>query len=132
MAVILSRFAISKLAGWEISVQAFIEMAKPVGIDPTFFRIATGILITIVVIGYFSTAMFSLLNKVIRNNATVPFTKWATYTNILGFLTMMGALIAEFSLRVQPKSLLVYIAIGIVLVSIANILIIKKAIKTES
>ncbi|MBF8149408.1 hypothetical protein ITJ86_05835 [Winogradskyella sp. F6397] len=132
MAVILSRFAISKLAGWEISVQAFIEMAKPLGIDPTFFRIATGILITIVVIGYFLTAMFSLLNKVIRNNATVPFTKWATYTNILGFLTMMGALIAEFSLRVQPKSLLVYIAIGIVLVSIANILIIKKAIKTES
>ena len=84
-------------------------MAKPLGIDPTFFRIATGILITIVVIGYFLTAMFSLLNKVIRNNATVPFTKWATYTNILGLLTMVGALLAEYFLRVEPKLLLVYI-----------------------
>lgn len=132
MAIILSRFAISKLAGWEISIQAFIEMAKPLGIDPTFFRIATGILITIVVIGYFTTAIFSSLNKEYRNNATVPFIKWATYTNVLGLLTMVGALIAEFSLRVQPKWLLVYIAVGIVLVSIVNILIIKKSIKTES
>ena len=41
--LILSRFAISKLTGWEISVKAFIEMAKPLGIDPTFFRIFTGI-----------------------------------------------------------------------------------------
>lgn len=29
MGMVLSRFAISKLAGWEISVKTFIEMAKP-------------------------------------------------------------------------------------------------------
>lgn len=132
MAVILSRFAISKLAGWDISVQAFIEMAKPLGINPTLFRISTGILITIVVIGYLTTAIFSLLDKAYKNNTTVPFTKWVTYTNILGLLTMVGALIAEFSLRVQPKWVLVFIAIGIVLLSTFNLLIIKKVIKIES
>ena len=131
MAVVLSRFSISKLAGWEISVQAFIEMAKSLGINPTFFRISTGILITIVVIGYFATAIFSLLNKAYKSNTTVPFTKWATYANILGLLTMVGALIAEFSLRVQPKWLLIYIAIGIILLSIVNILIIKKSNKNR-
>ena len=128
MGVVLSRFAISKLTGWEISVKAFIEMARPLGIDPTFFRIATGILISAVVIGYIVTAVFSL----IKNNAItryhIPFSKWATFTNLLGLLTMIGALVAEFSLRVQPKWMLVYVATGIVIISATNIFILNKQI----
>lgn len=88
----LFRFAISKLAGWEISVKSFIEMAKPLGIDPTFFRLSTGILISILVISYLLNAFFSLKkNKTLFN---IPFAKWATLTNLFGLLTMTGALVA--------------------------------------
>ncbi len=132
MGTVLSRFAISKLTGWEISVKAFIEMAKPLGIDPTFFRVSTGILISAVVIAYLVTAIFSL----IRNNAitkyNIPFSKWAIYTNLFGLLTMVGALIAEFSLRVQPKMMLVYIASGIVIVSAVNIFILNRLQQTSN
>lgn len=126
MGVVLSRFAISKLTGWEISVKAFIEMAKPLGIEPTLFRILTGILISAVVIGYLVTAIFSLAKKdsaIILKNY---FNKWATFANLFGLLTMIGALIAEFSLRIQPKWLLVYTALGIIFFSTINIFILKK------
>jgi len=124
MGIVLSRFAISKLVGWEISVKAFTEMAKPLGIDPTFFRISTGIVIAAVVIAYLSTAIFNLLKKdtVFR----IPFTKWATYANLFGLLTMTGALISEFSLRVKPKMLLVYIASTIIILSLLNIIMVKR------
>ncbi|MBL1232305.1 MAG: hypothetical protein CMD31_06995 [Flavobacteriales bacterium] len=123
MGCVLSRFAISKLTGWEISIQAFIEMAKPLGLDPTFFRVSTGIIIAAVVIAYLTTAIFSLLrnNTVIKSK--VQFTKWATFSNLFGLLTMTGALIAEFSLRVHPKWLLVYIACTIIIFSVLNIII---------
>ncbi|MRT92266.1 hypothetical protein [Ancylomarina sp. 16SWW S1-10-2] len=126
MGIVLSRFAISKLAGWDISVKAFIEMAQPLGIDPTFFRVSTGIVISAVVIGYLVTAVFSLIKNNAITKFKIPFTKWATLTNLFGLLTMVGALIAEFSLRVQPKWLLVYIAIGIVTFSATNIFILNK------
>ncbi|MFA6677227.1 MAG: hypothetical protein WCS34_06520 [Bacteroidales bacterium] len=123
MGVVLSRFAISKLAGWDISVKAFIEMAKPLGIDPTFFRIATGIVISAVVISYFLTAIFSLLKHNNLFTDKIPFKMWASFANLFGLLTMVGALLSEFLLRVQPKMLLVYISSGIVLLSAVNILI---------
>jgi len=126
MGAVLSRFAISKLTGWEISVKAFIEMAKPLGIDPTFFRIFTGIIISAIVIGYLSTAIYSLFTKKASLKFKIPFTKWAVFANIFGLLTMVGALIAEFSLRVQPKWLLVYIALGVILFSALNIFILNK------
>ena len=124
MGAILSRFAISKLTGWEISVKAFIEMAKPLGVDPTFFRISTGILISAVVIGYLSTAIFSVFKN--KSDFKISFANWAISANLFGLLTMVGALIAEFSLRVQPKWLLVYIALGVVLFSAINIFILNK------
>ncbi|MGQ1948792.1 hypothetical protein ACT3CD_17000 [Geofilum sp. OHC36d9] len=125
MGSVLSRFAISKLTGWEISVKAFIEMAEPLGIDPTFFRVSTGVFISVAVLGYLATAIFSLTkNKPSIFN--IPFTKWATLTNLFGLLTMLGALTAEFSLRVNPKWMLVYIAIGIVVLSTTNIFILNK------
>jgi CDP-diglyceride synthetase len=122
MGLVLSRFAISKLAGWEISVNAFIEMAKPLGIDPTFFRVFTGFIISAVVIGYLAIAIYSL----VKNKSEKKYKKSAILLNLFGLLTMIGALIAEFSLRVQPKWMLVYIAIGIVLISTLNIIILKK------
>lgn len=126
MGVVLSRFAISKLAGWEISVNAFIEMAKPLGIDPTLFRVSTGVLISAVVVGYLVTAIFSLAKNNPEIKSKIPFKSWAILLNLFGLLTMIGALIAEFSLRVQPKWLLVYIALGIILFSTMNIIIINK------
>lgn len=126
MGIVLSRFAISKLTGWEVSVKAFIEMAKPLGIDPTFFRISTGILISAVVIGYLITAIYFLLRSKVVINSKISFTKWATYANLFGLLTMSGALIAEFSLRVEPKWLLVCIAFGIISLSAINIMILNK------
>ena len=126
MGVVLSRFAISKLAGWDISVKAFIEMAKPLGIDPTFFRVSTGIIISAVVIGYIITAIFSLVKNNALFKSKIPFKQWATFTNLFGLLTMTGALISEFSLRVQPKMLLVYIATGIVILSAVNIYMLNK------
>lgn len=124
MGSVLSRFAISKLTGWEISVKAFVEMAKPLGIDPTFFRVSTGIVIAAVVIAYLTTAIFSLLRNNPAIKSKILFTKWATFANLFGLVTMAGALIAEFSLRVQPKWLLVYIAVSIILLSILNIIIV--------
>lgn len=124
MGLVLSRFAISKLAGWEISVKAFVEMAKPLGIDPTLFRISTGFLILAITTGYLATALFTgLLGKV---DIKIPYTSFSQASNLLGLLTMVGALIAEFSLRVEPKWLLVYIAVGVILLSTINLSLIKK------
>lgn len=129
MGTVLSRFAISKLAGWDISVKAFIEMAKPLGIDPTFFRISTGIAITAVVLAYLLTAIFSLSKKDNVLGSKITFKLWASFSNFFGLLTMTGALIAEFSLRDQPKWLLVYIAISIIMLSILNLIIINYKVK---
>lgn len=127
MGIVLSRFAISKLAGWDISVNAFIEMAKPIGIDPTFFRIVTGFLILTVTLGYIFTALYTVLIGKLRFKFS--YALFAKGANLLGLLTMVGALIAEFTLRVQPKWLLVYIAAGVVLLSATNLYLLKN---TES
>lgn len=76
------------------------------------------------VIAYLTTAIFSLLRNSTGFKAKIQFTKWASFANLFGLLTMTGALIAEFSLRVQPKWLLVYIAITIIVFSILNIIIV--------
>lgn len=130
MSAVLSRFAISKLAGWEISVNAFVEMAQPLGINPTYFRLSTGILISAVVVGYLITAISALLNKSSFINSEISFKKGAIFFNLFGLITMVGALVAEFSLRLQPKWLLVYIALSIILLSTANIFILKNKTNT--
>lgn len=125
MGLVLSRFAISKLTAWEISVKAFIEMAKPLGIDPTFFRVSTGVLILILFISYLVVAVLTLVKNKIKFPAKFDYYNLAFSTNFLGILTMAGALLAEFFLRVQPKWLLVYIALGVILFSAINLIIIK-------
>ncbi len=125
MGLILSRFAISKLTGWEISVKAFIEMAEPLGIDPTFFRISTGILIAIIVMAYFTIAFLTLFTDKVRLPNNFSYFNIAFFANTLGLLTMVGALLAEFYLRVQPKWMLVYIAVGVIIFSAINLFIVK-------
>lgn len=121
MALVLSRFAISKLAAWDISVKAFIEMAQPLGIDPTFFRLFTGVIITLIVIGYFTSALYTLFKAKLNGKLKISHSKFVQFCNLAGLLTMVGALFAEFLLRVEPKWLLVYIAIGVILFSSINI-----------
>ncbi|MGQ1909084.1 hypothetical protein ACT3CE_04790 [Marinifilum sp. RC60d5] len=125
MGLVLSRFAISKLTGWEISVKAFIEMAEPLGINPAFFRISTGILLLIIFIAYLATATLTIFKDKVRLPAKFTYFNIAFFANILGLLTMIGALLAEFYLRVQPKWLLVYIAVGVIIFSAINLFIVK-------
>ena len=132
MGLVLSRFAISKLTGWEISVKAFIEMAKPLGIDPTAFRIGTGVLISIVFLSYLATALFTITQKRFSPPFNISYKSFALFANTLGLLTMVGALFSEFLLRVEPKWLLVYIAIGVIIFSAINILIIQKMKESNS
>lgn len=126
MGLILSRFAISKLAGWEISIKAFIEMADPLGIDPTFFRVFTGVLILIVFLSYLVSAFYTFFQTKVSLPSKLVFLKFSILTNVLGILTMTNALLAEFYLRIQPKWPLVYIAIGIIIFSSINLWIITK------
>ena len=111
---LLIRFALSKLFAWPISVAAFVEMAKPIGIDPTFFRLFTGVLITVICLGYFTDFFLIIAGKV---NKT-----FMKYTNLLGMGVMVGALGAEFFLRVEPKWPLVFIAGLIITLSAINLL----------
>lgn len=126
MGIVLSRFAISKLTGWDISVKAFIEMAQPLGIDPTFFRIFTGIVILFVVIGYLSSALYTLLQTKIESGRLLSYSKFVQFSNFAGFVTMVGALFAEFLLRDEPKWLLVYIAIAILILSSITIYLVRR------
>jgi hypothetical protein len=126
MGLVLSRFAISKLAGWDISVKAFIEMAKPLGIDPTTFRVSTGVIILLIVIGYFSSAIFTLFQSKISAFFKVSYINFTMFCNSAGLVTMIGALFSEFLLRDEPKWLLVYIAVGVILFSTINIILLYK------
>lgn len=116
--LLLVRFSISKLFAWPISVTAFVEMAKPLGIDPTFFRLSTGVLITAICLGYLTNFILLVTKKEKLSLKGYPF---IMLSNLLGIGVMIGALISEFALRVEPKWPLVIIASVIILFSIFNI-----------
>lgn len=124
--LLLIRFSISKLFAWPISVNAFIEMAKPIGIDPTFFRLFTGVIISTVCLSYLIGFYFLLKKKL----ATTQL-KFVLFSNILGTGVMLGALLSEFFLRVEPKWILVYIASFIVISSIVNALYLSKKLTMQ-
>ncbi|PKN54926.1 MAG: hypothetical protein CVU56_24020 [Deltaproteobacteria bacterium HGW-Deltaproteobacteria-14] len=115
---ILIRFALSKLFAWPISVEAFVEMAQPLGIDPTFFRVFTGVVIATVVVGYFSSLYLVLRDKHLEGGGALTFVK---LSNLLGVGVMSGALLSEFFLRTAPKVPLVLIASAIVVFSAFNL-----------
>lgn len=121
--LLLIRFSLSKLFAWPISVKAFIEMAKPLGIDPTFFRLFTGVIITTICLGYFYNFYLLMRKKVKANSKEVIYCAFFT---LLGTGVMTGALGAEFMLRDEPKWLLVYIALFIVISSIINLFTLSK------
>lgn len=120
--LLLIRFSLSKLFAWPISVKAFIEMAKPIGIDPTFFRLFTGVIITSICLGYFYSFYLVLRDKV---QASTKELIYSAAANLLGISVMVGALIAEFFLRVEPKWPLVIIALFIIITSLISLLKLK-------
>lgn len=117
-AVVLVRFAISKLFAWPVSVAAFVEMAKPIGIDPTFFRIFTGITLTVVIAGYLSSLYLVTRKRFPKKKEWLYLVRGS---NLLGASVMVGALLSEFFLRTHPKWPLVYIATAIVTFSALNL-----------
>lgn len=118
-AAVLVRFVLSKLQAWPVSVAAFIEMAKPIGIDPTFFRLFTGITLAFVVTGYAVSFLLLAKNGFANKKGALRFIK---ASNVAGFTVMIGALLSEFFLRVSPKWPLVGIAAAIVAFSAFSLL----------
>jgi hypothetical protein len=122
-ALLLIRFVISKFLAWPISVQAFIEMAKPIGIDPTFFRLFTGVIIGIACLGFLISFYLLIRGKVKTASKELIYT---VFFYSYGIGAMTGALLAEFFLRDEPKMPLVIIALFIVITSIINLLYLRK------
>lgn len=116
--LVLVRFTVSKFAAWPVSVEAFVDMAKPLGIDPTFFRIGTGFVIGYACISFFTNALILLLKKDSSEKSRLLF----TFNSLYATGAMTGALFSEFFLRSAPKWPLVYIAIAIVIIAITNLL----------
>ncbi|WP_122893177.1 spermidine synthase family protein [Arcobacter peruensis] len=121
--LLLIRFVLSKFFAWPVSVQAFIEMAKPIGIDPTFFRLFTGVIIMIACLGFLISFYLLIRNKVRTQSKELIYT---VFFYLYGIGAMIGALLAEFILRDEPKLPLVIIALFIVITSIINLLYLRK------
>lgn len=121
--LLLVRFVLSKFFAWPVSVQAFIEMAKPIGIDPTFFRLFTGVIIFIACLGLLINFYLLIRNKVKTQSKELIYTVFF-YLYAMGAMT--GALLAEYLLRDEPKMLLVIIALFILVTSIINLFYLKK------
>lgn len=116
--LVLVRFTISKFAAWPVSVAAFVDMAKPLGIDPTVFRIGTGFVIGYASISLFTNALILLLKKEGNEKCKLLF----TFNSLYATGAMTGALFSEFFLRSTPKWPLVYIATAIVVIAVGNLL----------
>lgn len=97
-------------------VEQFIEMAKPIGIDPTFFRMFTGVILLIIAVLY----ILNSLGLFLKNKKPNPL------VYVLGIGVMLGALLSEFLLRTEPKWVLVILALFITSISTVNFLLLKK------
>jgi len=114
--LVLVRFTVSKFAAWPVSVAGFVDMAKPLGIDPTLFRVSTGF-----IIGFAALSLF--LNTLVLARPRSKRADRLLAANVIYVVGAMGgALISEFFLRSEVKWPLVYIAVGIIAVSVANVL----------
>ncbi|MBK1830706.1 hypothetical protein JIN77_08210 [Verrucomicrobiaceae bacterium R5-34] len=116
--LILTRFTISKFAAWPVSVAAFEDMAKPLGIDPTMFRIGTGFIIGFATLAFFTNVVLIALRKQREGKGLL----WFAANNLYAIGAMTGALLSEFFLRTEVKMPLVYIAIAVMVVAIVNLL----------
>ena len=116
--LVLVRFTISKFAAWPVSVAGFVDMAKPLGLDPTFFRITTGFIIGYAALALFANSLILLLKKEGNEKSKLLF----TFNSLYATGAMIGALFSEFLLRSNPKWPLVYIATAIVVIAVVNLL----------
>lgn len=119
MGLVLLRFSLSKILGEEESVNQFIEMAKPIGVNPTFFRVFIGGIMLIVSVLYLVNAIFVIKKR------ELP--AYLDKVYLLGVLIMLGALMSEFLLRVSPKYSLVILSLIIIGFSSINFLFLSKS-----
>lgn len=115
--LVFIRFSLSKLASNPMVVEQFIEMAKPIGVDPTFFRMSTGVLLLIIAVLY----ILSALGVIFKSRKPNPL------VYLLGIGIMLGALLSEFLLRTEPKWMLVVIALFITTFSTINFLMLRNS-----
>ncbi len=116
--LVLTRFTISKFAAWPVSVAGFVDMAKPLGIDPTIFRIGTGFIIGYAALSFFANGLILLAKKEEGHRYII----FIAFNIAYAIGAMIGALFAEFFLRSNVKWPLVYIAIGVIIISLVNLL----------
>jgi prolipoprotein diacylglyceryltransferase len=102
---ILSIFALPKLLGKPQSIEGFKQFENAINLNADFFRIFTGI----------SELGLALLFVIfaINKNRTIGRIAFSFLS-----ITMITALILEFFARPQPKNLLVFIAVLLVVFSI--------------
>ncbi|SHI30831.1 hypothetical protein SAMN04488096_10139 [Mesonia phycicola] len=115
--LVFIRFSLSKLTSNPMVVEQFIEMAKPIGVDPTFFRMSTGVLLLIIAVLY----ILSALGVIFKSKKPNPL------VYLLGIGIMLGALLSEFLLRTEPKWMLVVIALFITTFSTINFLMLRNS-----
>jgi len=121
--LLLVRFVLSKFMAWPVSVQAFIEMAQPIGLDPTMFRLGTGVIILSTCLGHFANFYLLITGKVKENTKALVY---SVFFNCYGIGVMIGALCAEFLLRDHAKTPLVVIALFMLITSAINVLYLRK------
>lgn len=114
--LVLVRFTVSKFAAWPISVAGFVDMAKPLGIDPTTFRLTAGFIIGYTALAFFINILIIFFKK--ENNR--KYILLLTFNILYAIGAMVGALLTEFYLRSSVKWLLVYIAVGVIVIAIMN------------
>ncbi|AEE20956.1 DoxX family protein [Dokdonia sp. 4H-3-7-5] len=104
-------FAIPKLIGLEQSIKGFSNFNERIGIPNNIARCVTGVVELI-------TAVLLLLSLTLKSKREV--------THILGYLlltgTMLGGLLTEYLIRPEPKMMLVYIAIALLIIAVYQLL----------
>ncbi|WP_396596370.1 DoxX family protein [Dokdonia sp. R86516] len=109
--VAIGYFALPKLIGLEQSVKGFSNFNEVIGIPNNIARYVTGIVELI-------TAILLILSLTLTRKREV--------THILGYLlltgTMLGGLLTEYLIRPEPKMMLVYIAIALLIIAVYQLL----------
>jgi len=129
--MILIFFSLSKLTGAPQTVEQFEQMAKPIGLNPTFFRSSTGLILLIVAYLYIASGGIDIMKIKKPNSLKLNHYKLMLFTNIFGVIAMFGALGAEFFLRTSPKYPLVFLSSAIIFSSIANLKVIVKHVSLD-
>lgn len=121
IAVVMLRFAIPKILGQKVSVNGFNEITRSLPVSSDFFRIFTGL--TELLIVFLAVLFLLFFFEKIKVLSSLKKYKRSISLAANGLLlaTMTGALLAEFFTRETPKYVLVYIAIGLIIISVVNI-----------